>query len=97
MNAASAQRAQNIRNLVLSQPGALKVKHLWYFGIIIGVFWLASSLVGFIGVQSNLKNKCKDNTFGVDIATNLPSKYFMISMIVLSIIMILGSFAGMHL
>jgi hypothetical protein len=62
--------------------------------IILGIFLLATATTGFIGVQSNLKNKCSTNTFGVKIATSNPSKYFLITMIVFGILMILAAFAG---
>lgn len=65
-----------------------------FSAIFLGVFLLATAVTGYIAVQSNLNNKCKDTTFGVNIATNKASRIFMIVMIVASIMSILAAFAG---
>lgn len=62
--------------------------------VIFGVFLLATAVTGYIGVQSNINNKCNDNTLGVKIATNKTSRGFMFGMIVIAILMILAAFAG---
>ena len=62
--------------------------------IVFGVFLLATAMIGYVGVQSNLNNKCNDNTLGVKIATNKTSRGFMFGMIVIAIMMILAAFAG---
>ena len=63
-------------------------------GVIVGVFSLATAVTGYIGVQSNLNNKCNDNTLGVRLATNRTSRIFMILMIVAALIMISTAFMG---
>lgn len=65
-------------------------------GVLFSVLWLATSVNGYIAVTSNLNNKCKDDTIGVRIATNRTTRWFMVAMIVMSLIMLILSLMGVY-
>ena len=86
--------AEVVRNVYTQNKATSNKGGIAISAVILGVFLLATAVTGYIGVQSNINNKCNDNTLGVKIATNKTSRGFMIGMIVIAVIMILAAFAG---
>lgn len=90
----NVKTAMALKGLYSVNKETAKKGGIVFSAIFLGVFLLATAVTGYIAVQSNLNNKCKDTTFGVNIATNKASRIFMIVMIVASIMSILAAFAG---
>jgi multidrug transporter EmrE-like cation transporter len=65
-------------------------------GVIFSTLWLATAVNGYIAVTSNLNNKCNDTTVGVKIATNRTTRWYMVAMIVMSLIMLILSLMGVY-
>ena len=89
--------AEALKGMYSNNKGVAQQGGIAFSGVAFAVLFLTTSVLGYIAVQSNLNNKCNDNTVGVKIATNRSSRIFMIVMMVFTILMIVGAFAGIGL
>jgi hypothetical protein len=93
-----AEAAQAANNTIRRQQKMISTgtSGVSIVGVIFSTLWLATAVNGYIAVTSNLNNKCNDNTVGVKIATNRTTRWYMVAMIVMSLIMLILSLMGVY-